>query len=119
MKRFVRFTEIILFIITAITPVFFEKYIYLYGNLTEEIRFSFLLTISVILACPTMSLALYYQMVGRSIRPHPSKKCSWTIDLCGTYKRIGKVENLELRAERNNLWALWSGGKQLTNIYFN
>jgi len=74
---------------------------------------------TVVLARPTMSLTLYYQMVGRSIRPNPSKECSWVVDLCETYERFGKIEDLELRETKDNLWALYSGGKQLTNVYLN
>ena len=86
------------------------------GVLTTGFDFPELETI--VLARPTMSLALYYQMVGRAIRPHPKKECSWVIDLCKTYKRFGKVEYLELRSERNEMWAIYSGKNQLTNKYY-
>jgi len=39
---------------------------------------------TVVMARPTMSLALYYQIVGRCIRPHPSKDASWFIDSAET-----------------------------------
>ena len=51
---------------------------------------------TVVMARPTMSLALYYQIIGRGIRPHPSKKSLWFVDLCGNIKRFGKVEDLHL-----------------------
>lgn len=86
------------------------------GVLTTGFDFPELET--VVLARPTMSLALYYQMIGRAMRPHESKKSAWVIDLCQTYKRFGKVESLELRAEKQNLWAVYSGNKQLTNTYY-
>ena len=73
---------------------------------------------TIVLARPTRSLALYYQMIGRAMRPHKNKPSAWIIDLCQTYKRFGKVESLELRAERNNLWAIYSENKQLTNKYY-
>ena len=75
---------------------------------------------TVVLARPTMSLALYYQMCGRAIRPYKDK-VSWVVDLCGNYKRFGRVDHLELRAERpgSTLWAVYSGSKQLTNVFFN
>lgn len=74
---------------------------------------------TVVLARPTMSLALYYQMCGRAIRPYKDK-VSWVVDLCGNYKRFGRVDHLELRAERpgSTLWAVYSGQKQLTNVFF-
>lgn len=86
------------------------------GVLTTGFDFPELETI--VLARPTMSLALYYQMVGRGMRPHIQKSSSWIVDLCQTYKRFGKVEQLELRAEKANDWAIWSNGKQLTNKYY-
>lgn len=86
------------------------------GVLTTGFDFPELETI--VLARPTMSLALYYQMVGRGMRPHIQKSSAWIVDLCQTYKRFGKVEQLELRAEKANDWAIWSNGKQLTNKYY-
>lgn len=72
---------------------------------------------TIVLARPTMSLALYYQMIGRAIRPHPGKQSGWIIDLCGNIERFGKVEDLKLTAPKNGLWQIESNGKQLTNIY--
>lgn len=75
---------------------------------------------TVVLARPTMSLSLYYQMCGRAIRPYKDK-VSWIVDLCGNFKRFGRVDHLELRPERpeSKLWAVYSGQKQLTNVLFN
>lgn len=73
---------------------------------------------TVVLARPTMSLALYYQMVGRAIRPHPGK-IGWVVDVCGNYKRFGRVDSLEVRRRPTGLWAVCSEGKQLTNVWFN
>jgi DNA repair protein RadD len=86
------------------------------GVLTTGFDFPELETI--VLARPTMSLALYYQMVGRGMRPHKGKKSAWVVDLCQTYKRFGEVESLELRAEKPNIWAIYSGKKQSINIYY-
>jgi DNA repair protein RadD len=47
---------------------------------------------TVILARPTRSLSLYYQMVGRVIRIHENKPKARLIDLCGNIKLFGKVE---------------------------
>ena len=73
---------------------------------------------TIVLARPTMSLALYYQMVGRGIRPHSTKKCSWIVDLCENYDRFGKVENLVLSRDSKGLWGVFSDEKQLTNVFF-
>lgn len=50
----------------------------------------------IIIGRPTMSLALYYQMVGRGMRPHVSKDDCLYIDLCGNIDRFGRVEDLRL-----------------------
>lgn len=73
---------------------------------------------TIVLARPTMSLALYYQIVGRAIRPHPSKEAGWVVDLCGNIKRFGKVEDLHLHNSGNGKWAVYSKGRQLTNVWF-
>lgn len=73
---------------------------------------------TILLARPTMSLALYYQIVGRGIRPHDNKKSCWFIDMCETYKRFGKVEDLELTSDKPNIWYIRNKKRQLTNIYY-
>ena len=72
---------------------------------------------TIILARPTMSLALYYQMVGRAIRPYPGK-VGWVIDLCGTVSKFGEVADLEVDQEGANKWIITGTKekKQLTNI---
>lgn len=83
------------------------------GVLTTGFDFPALDTI--ILARPTMSLALYYQTVGRAIRPYPGKD-GWVIDLCGSVSKFGKVEDLWLDHDERGGWIITSNGKQLTNI---
>lgn len=73
---------------------------------------------TVVLATPTLSLARYYQEIGRAIRPHPSKECGWVVDLVGNVKRFGEVKDLRLVDDGNGKWAVWSKGRQLTNVYF-
>lgn len=74
---------------------------------------------TIVLARPTMSLALYYQMIGRGIRPHPKKVYAEIIDLCGNRKLFGNIEDLMIIDGRNGKWFLTgTGGKQLTNIYY-
>ena len=73
---------------------------------------------TVVIARPTMSLALYYQMVGREIRPYQGKQ-AWLVDLCGNINRFGKVEDLKLvDTNGKGKWAVFSNGKQLTNVLF-
>lgn len=86
------------------------------GVLTTGFDFPELST--VVLARPTMSLSLYYQMIGRCIRPHSSKKSGWIIDLCENFKRFGKVEELVMAQEKQGIWFIKNKEEQLTNIYF-
>lgn len=86
------------------------------GVLTTGFDFPELATI--VLARPTRSLALYYQMVGRAIRPHYTKQEGWIVDLCGNYRRFGRVDELEIRECKPGLHAVFSGQRQLTNVFF-
>ncbi len=71
---------------------------------------------AVVLARPTMSLALYYQMVGRCVRPHPNKPNAMVIDMGGNLAQFGKVEDLVL-SELGG-WHVQSNGKILTGVPF-
>lgn len=74
---------------------------------------------TIILARPTKSLALYYQMIGRAIRPFKGKN-GWIIDLGGSFKQFGRVQDLKIGLEKPNtqMWAVFSNGRQLTNKMF-
>lgn len=72
---------------------------------------------TVVLARPTMSLALYYQMVGRAIRPHKDKPEAWIVDLCGNYNRFGRVEEMQITCDKPDAWYVKSPKGQLTNVY--
>ena len=71
---------------------------------------------TVIFARPTKSLAVWYQAVGRLLRPFPQKN-AWVIDLSGSYRRFGKVSDLKIGLEKpdSELWAVFSKGRRLTN----
>lgn len=77
---------------------------------------------TIVMARPTMSLAMWYQIVGRAIRPHPEKECGWVVDLCGNIKRFGRVEDLRLTEYKPGEYAIQGVAdkqcKQLTNVYF-
>lgn len=74
---------------------------------------------TIVLARPTRSLAKYYQMVGRAIRPHPSKKSAWVVDLCSNYKMFGAVSDLRVECPPGTQkWMITSKGRQLTNVSF-
>lgn len=87
------------------------------GTLTTGFDYPALDT--VVIARPTKSLALYYQMVGRIIRPYAGKD-GWVIDLGGNYRRFGSVGDLSigLEAQSRSRWAVFSKGRRLTNTPF-
>lgn len=72
----------------------------------------------VLIARSTMSLALYYQIVGRAMRPHPGKESAWIVDLGGNNSFFGKIETMQIKPNEKGLLAIWNGGKQLTNVPF-
>jgi DNA repair protein RadD len=63
---------------------------------------------TVILACPTMSLARYYQWIGRAIRPCSGKTSALVVDLCGNIDQFGKIEDL---CKRRSKSVTGAGGK--------
>ena len=75
---------------------------------------------TVVLGRPSVSLSVYYQQVGRAVRPHPAKAGAVVVDLVGLSRLFGKVEDLSVAkgGARGDLWAVHSGTRRLTNIYF-
>jgi DNA repair protein RadD len=73
---------------------------------------------TVLIARSTMSLALYYQIVGRAMRPHPNKETAWIVDLGGNINLFGKIETMEIRVTESGLFSIWNNGRQLTNTPF-
>lgn len=55
---------------------------------------------------------------GHTLVFQPSKETGWVVDLCGNIKRFGKVEDLHLHNSGNGKWAVYSKGRQLTNVWF-
>ena len=74
----------------------------------------------VVLARPSVSLALYYQQVGRVLRPHPDKPRAHVVDLVGLVQQFGRIEDLKLRrgGKTGEQWTVNSGDRVLTNVYF-
>lgn len=85
------------------------------GTLTTGFDYPELDTI--VIGRPTKSLSLYYQIVGRAIRPCKGKE-GWIVDLCGSFNRFGRVEELVLEQPEKGKWCVKSNGRQLTNTYF-
>lgn len=93
-------------------------YDYKEGSLRHIINYGTLTTgfdspdiTAVILARPTASPALYYQMIGRGVRQLPEgKKLLQVYDLCGNYDKYGKVEDMHVVSDGEN-WHLFVRGK--------
>ena len=76
----------------------------------------------ILLARSTMSLALYYQMVGRVMRPYKNEdgteKQGWVVDLGGNVNKFGKIETMWIQKDHKGLFSIWNNGRQLTNVVF-
>ncbi len=77
---------------------------------------------AVLNARPTMSLALYYQIIGRVMRPFTymdgSKKVGWVVDIAGNFKQFGKIETMRIEQDDRSRYFISNLGKQLTNVAF-
>jgi DNA repair protein RadD len=73
---------------------------------------------AVLIARSTMSLALYYQIVGRAMRIHPNKESSWIVDLGGNITFFGKIETMKVIVDEKGLYSVMNNGRHLTNIVF-
>lgn len=73
---------------------------------------------AILIARSTMSLALYYQIIGRVMRPHQNKETGWVVDLGGNVKFFGKIETMKIHVNEKGLFSIWNNGRQLTNVPF-
>lgn len=73
---------------------------------------------SVLIARSTMSMALYYQIVGRVMRPHPNKESGWVVDMGGNVRLFGKIETMKIEQDDRGLYYISNEGRQLTNVPF-
>ena len=76
---------------------------------------------AVLMARSTMSLSLYYQIVGRVMRiftyADGTKKKGWFIDMGGNINFFGKIETMQI-VDNNGYLSIWNNGRQLTNVPF-
>ncbi len=76
----------------------------------------------VLIARSTMSLSLYYQIVGRVMRPFTyedgTKKVAWVVDLGGNINFFGKIETMKITTDAKGLFIVKNNGRQLTNVTF-
>lgn len=77
---------------------------------------------AVMLARSTMSLALFYQIIGRVMRsftyPDGRKKDGWVIDLGNNISFFGKIETMQVVQNDRGLHSIMNNGKHLTNVTF-
>ena len=73
---------------------------------------------AVLIARSTMSLALYYQIIGRVMRPHPNKETAWVVDLGGNINLFGKIETMKVVQDNKGLYSITNNGRHLTNVTF-
>lgn len=77
---------------------------------------------AILIARSTMSLSLYYQMIGRVMRPFKysdgSIKTGWVVDLGGNIKTFGKIETMKIVTDDRGLYSVINNGRQLTNVTF-
>lgn len=77
---------------------------------------------AVLIAKSTMSLAFYYQVIGRVMRPYTyedgSKKEGWVIDLGNNINFFGKIETMQIVENGNGLYSVMNNGRHLTNVTF-
>lgn len=71
---------------------------------------------AVLIARSTMSLALYYQIVGRVMRPHRDKVSGWVVDLGGNVNFFGKIETMKIIQDEKGKHCITNNGRQLTNV---
>lgn len=76
---------------------------------------------AVLMARSTMSLSLYYQIVGRVMRiftyEDGTKKKGWFVDMGGNINFFGKIETMKI-VDNNGYLSIWNNGRQLTNVPF-
>ena len=58
----------------------------------------------IILARPTQSLALYYQILGRGVRIAERKTTCYVIDLTNTVAKLGRIETIKLDKVDGGKW---------------
>lgn len=73
----------------------------------------------IVMARTTMSLALYYQIIGRGVRidPENPNKILQVYDLVGVVKRLGRVETIRVKKEKGGFKdEVWSEIGRMDNI---
>jgi len=74
---------------------------------------------AIVMARPTASIALYYQIIGRITRIHFNKPNGRIVDLSGNVAKFGKVEYLNYEFIDGFGWGLFSNEYLLSNFPIN
>jgi DNA repair protein RadD len=70
---------------------------------------------AIVMARPTASVALYYQIIGRITRIHDDKPNGRIVDLSGNVCKFGKIESLNYEYIEGYGWGLFTKDRLLTN----
>ena len=70
---------------------------------------------AIVMARPTASISLYYQIVGRITRIHKDKPNGRIVDLSGNVTKFGKVEYLNYEYIDGYGWGLFTDNRLLSN----
>lgn len=65
---------------------------------------------------PTKSYALYYQILGRGMRPFPGKEICDVVDLSGNYKEFGNPKHLMFEDHDGYGWGMFVKNRLLSGI---
>jgi len=70
---------------------------------------------AIVLARPTASIALYYQIMGRGTRIHPEKANTKIMDLSGNVSNFGPIEYLNYEYIQGYGWGMFTRNECLTH----
>lgn len=70
----------------------------------------------VVFGRPTFSFSVYYQVLGRCVRPSKEKDYGLIVDCCDNYSRFGDIRELSIEEFPGRGWCMFSGEKLISNI---
>lgn len=70
----------------------------------------------ILLGRPTQSYALYYQMVGRGVRPFQSKPNCLVVDLVNNFSTFGPIEEMRVEDHPVHGWGIYLGRRIITRV---
>ncbi len=70
----------------------------------------------VVFGRPTFSFSVWYQLLGRSVRPSGKKKDALIVDCCNNYAKFGRAEDISIENVPYRGWCMFSGEKLISGI---